>query len=89
MSASLTTAELHHYREHGWVVAVQFLRRRMGADPDTLRQHFMELHERIPHDQRFGGVEDEHEDTNRQYPRLINMHDSDEQTASLASNPAL
>ena len=89
MSGSLTPDELLHYREHGWVVAPQFLRRRMGADPVALREHFMMLHDRIPHEKRFGGVADEHEDANHQYPRMINMHNEDEQTATLASNSVL
>lgn len=49
----------------------------------------MRLHEEIPFEQRFAGVEDEHEDSNRLYPRTINMHSHDEQSRRLSSDPVL
>jgi phytanoyl-CoA hydroxylase len=85
--SSLTPAEVSHYREHGWVVASQFLARRMQRDPAQLVDHFMALHETVPHDRRYGGVDDEHEDSNHQWPRMINMQDGE--TAALASSPPL
>ena len=47
MNGTLTPAEVEHFRDHGWVIASAFLPLQMGADPATLRAHFMELHERV------------------------------------------
>ena len=47
MNGTLTPAEVAHFRDHGWVIASAFLPLQMGADPATLRAHFMELHERV------------------------------------------
>ena len=86
--APLSPDEVQHYRDHGWVVARDFLRRRMGwGDAGGLIEHYMALHEEIPHSERFGGVDDEHDDPNRRYPRLINM--KDDRTAALSSAPQL
>ena len=77
----LSDEQIHQYQETGFLVVSGLF------DPATARQmiqHYMERRAEGPKPGDSGGTTDHPEDSNHQYPRMINMHNWDALTGEWA-----
>ena len=83
---NLNAAQVQSYRAQGYLVVPEIFA------PDQAKAmigHYMELRAQGPHPGDSGGTDDQPDDPNHTYPRMINMHDWDPASATWATRPDL
>lgn len=74
----LTPDQVEHYDAQGYLIVPQFLDRETVI---TMRDHYMDLRAQGSYPNDFGGTDDQPDDRNHQYPRMIHMQKWDEKSA--------
>ena len=82
----LSTNENQHYQNSGYVVVRRFFDQSMA---DRMIDHYMTMRAAGPMPGDSGGTDDDPDDPNHRFPRMINMHRWDRFTADLAHRPDL
>ena len=82
----LSAQQVQQYRDKGYLVVAGLY---SPSTAGQMMQHYMALRAEGPKPGDTGGTDDKPDDPNHQYPRMINMHDWDKQSAAWASDAAL
>ena len=82
----LTPDQIAHYDEHGYLIVPNFLD---DNTITTMRDHYMALRAQGPRPGDSGGTNDQPDDGNHKYPRMIHMQKWDEQSASWSAQPEI
>ncbi|MYF92318.1 MAG: phytanoyl-CoA dioxygenase family protein, partial [Gemmatimonadetes bacterium] len=82
----LNAAQVQSYRDQGYLVVPKVF---APNQAEAMIGHYMELRAQGSHPGDSGGTDDQPDDPNHTYPRMINMHDWDPASATWATRPDL
>ena len=83
---NLNAAQVQSYRAQGYLVVPEIF---APDQAETMIGHYMKLRTQGPHPGDSGGTDDQPDDPNHTYPRMINMHAWDPASATWATRPDL
>lgn len=86
MPVQLTDSQVQQFQRDGYLVVPGAYSQ---TDVATMIEHYMHVRAQGPKPGDTGGTQDQPDDPNHKYPRMINMHDWDEPSDAWARRPDL